>query len=131
MVEGYLKPEEVTIKINNVDYSTYIENFSVNGGVPEVNFINTWSGRKKYTVNNYEELEITFDMLVGSDTQTFLNGLRSNYTTSYTIIIGSDNKILNTYSNLYLSDIQESMKSTDLQIRTIQFLGEGIPGNIN
>lgn len=124
-----LTSDSMTVIINGIEYSTFIDNVSVSGGTPIYSYTPVWNGRKKRIVTGYNEFVITLSMLMDNSNSAFIDNLE-DYTQEYTISLGESGVIYNTYSNMYASEWGDTINAADgIQIMEIKFVAEGIPDN--
>ena len=121
--------ESMSIIINSVDYSAFVDNVSVSGGTPVYEFVPVWNGRRKRVVTGYNEWNITLSFLYDTDIESLTNEL-TDVTKSYEITLGDGASVERTFSNMYVLSFDDTISSSDnLQMLKIQFVGEGIPDN--
>jgi len=123
--------DTMTIIINGVDYSTYVDSVSISGGGPKYELIKVWNGHKKRAVTGYEDINIELSLLMDDTILSFINGFNDN-TNVYTIILGELGVIERTYNTMYVDTFNDDIAADKgLQIITVTFVGEGHPDNKN
>ena len=126
---SFVNIDDMSILINTVEYGTYVNSINVSGGTPMYEYKPLWNGRKVRAVTGYNEWVIDMTILLDSNTKTLINAFTTT-TTSYTISIGQSGVVYRTFSNLYISDFNDTMTSDDgLQMVKVQFIGEGLSSN--
>ena len=120
--------ETMSILINSVDYSNFIDSISVSGGNAIYNYKQMYNSTYKKVISGYTNWDIKIKMLVSTDTKEFIDNL-NDQSINYVIESGDSLSVTNTYSNLSVSDFSDSMSVGELQLIEITFNSVGLREN--